>query len=163
MRWATGSATETYASAATLALVAGLRSQLPLALLTVAANRGKFAETATGPLGLLRSRATLVVTGLAAGGELIADKLPMTPSRLAPSALGGRMVFGALAAAAVAANADLPIVPGLIIGAAGGGVGSAVGYTARMCLDRVTGLPDPLWGAVEDVTAFAIGASAISY
>lgn len=154
-------ATKTYASATVLATVAGLRSQLPLAMLAASADRGRFAVDADGPLGLLRSRVTLVVTGLAAGGEIVADKLPMTPSRLEPQALVGRMLFGALAGACVARNAAQPVVPSLVLGAAGAGVGSAVGYTARMFLDRVTGLPDPLWGAVEDFVAIGLGIAAI--
>lgn len=158
-----GSTTETYARAVTLALVAGLRSQLPLAILAAAANRGTFAVHAGGPLGLLRSRVTLVVSGLAAGGELIGDKLPMTPSRLAPPALAGRLCFGAMAGAAIVRNADRSILPGLLLGAAGAGVGSAVGYTARAFLDRATGLPDPIWGAVEDLAAIGLAIAALGH
>ncbi|MBA2598140.1 MAG: DUF4126 family protein, partial [Chloroflexia bacterium] len=91
--------------AAGLGVVAGLRSQLPLALLALAAGRGYFNVGAHAPLRLLGEPVARRVLGLAAIGEFVGDKLPMTPSRLSPGSFAGRLLFGGLAGAAVAAEA----------------------------------------------------------
>lgn len=140
-----------------LGFVAGLRSQLPLAMLAVAAHRGKFATDSGRPFDLLRKRPVAIGLGLAAAGELIGDKLPVTPSRLAPAPLGGRLVFGSAAGAAVADDAGGSIGIGAGIGAAGALAGSYAGYHARSYLDRTTGWPDTVWAIAEDVIALSLG------
>src|SRR5262245_66300024 len=85
-----------------LGAAAGLRSQLPLALLSLAAGRGDFAKTATGALGLFRTRAARVGLGAAAIAELIVDKTPYVPARIEPAPFTGRLFFGGLAGAVFA-------------------------------------------------------------
>lgn len=153
--------TGAYSNAATLGFVTGLRSQLPLALLTLSANRGAFAARAPRPLSLLRSRRTLAVTTLAALGELVADKLPSTPSRLKPGPLGGRLAIGTIVGAAVSREAGLPAGAGALLGAAGAAAGSFAGYHARTYLGRATGLRDAVWAVAEDATALALGSLAL--
>lgn len=140
-----------------LGIVAGMRSQLPLALLALAANRGQFATSADRPLNLLRKRPVAVGLGVAAVGELIGDKLPATPSRLAPAPLVGRLVFGGTAGAAGADDAQSSVALGAGIGAIGALAGSYAGYHARAYLDRTTGWPDAVWATVEDAAAIALG------
>lgn len=140
-----------------LGLVAGMRSQLPLALLALGAGRGRFATTAEGPLGLLRSPVVRRLVAISAVGELVFDKLPILPSRLMPGPLFGRVLFGGLAGAAIAAEARRSPVLGAVLGASGAVLGAQAGYHARVALGRVTGLPDPVWGAVEDAAAVALG------
>ena len=149
--------TVTSARAFALGVVAGMRSQMPLALLAYQARRGAFAADARPPLSLLRGRAALPILGLFATGELIADKLPTTPSRLLPGPLAGRLVVGAVAGAAVAADARQPALAGSLLGAAGALAGAAAGYHLRAALGRATGLPDPVWAICEDVTALTLG------
>jgi len=161
MQSSVGAGTFDYDRSALLGFVAGLRSQLPLALLAAAANRGAFAKDATGPLRLLRSRWVLAGSVTAAVGEMIADKLPFTPSRLQPGAFVGRVVFGAVAGAALARGAGRPFVPGAIVGALGAGAGTYAGHNTRQELDRLTGWPDPIWGGVEDAVAIGLGVVAI--
>ncbi|HEX9374100.1 MAG TPA: DUF4126 family protein [Roseiflexaceae bacterium] len=148
--------------AALLGVVAGLRSQLPFALLALAARRGKFAADARLPLGLLRSRGVLAVCGLAALGEQIGDKLPIVPSRLALAPFGGRLLIGSLAGAAICGDAGQPAVAGALLGLAGAGAGAVAGYGARTLLGRATGIADPLLGVAEDCVAVALGLKAIA-
>jgi uncharacterized membrane protein len=150
-----------YARAGALGVVGGMRSQLPFALLALAANRGNFAAGADRPLSLLLSRGAAVGCGLAAVGELIGDKLPMTPSRLAPGPLAGRLVFGGLAGAAISYEAGRSALLGAALGAAGAGLGAAAGYAGRASLGRSTNVPDPLWGGVEDILAIGLGLAAL--
>lgn len=73
--------TDVIARAALLGAAAGARSATPLAAL--AQRTGNPWVRAAAAAG--------------AAGELIADKLPGTPSRLRPAPLGGRLVLGGLA------------------------------------------------------------------
>ncbi len=156
-----GSVNAVAGRAAVLGAATGLRSQLPLTLLAVAAQRGGFAATTGSPLGLLRSRYALVGLGLLTAGELVGDKLPRTPSRLAPGPLTGRLLFGALVGAAVAREAGYLAAAGAVIGAAGAGAGAFAGYRARTSLGRATAIADPVWGVVEDLVALSLGALAL--
>jgi uncharacterized membrane protein len=149
------------ARCAGLGVVAGMRSQLPFALLAVAANRGDFAAGAGRPLSWLRSRRALAGLGLAAGGELIGDKLPKTPSRLEPVPLAGRLAIGGAAGAALARQGDWSLGLGAGLGSAGAALGAYAGYHLRALAGQKTGLPDPVWAVVEDVVAVALGASAV--
>jgi uncharacterized membrane protein len=88
--------------AAALGAAAGARSTTPLAVLALRKR------------GLVRA-----VAGVAALGELVADKLPQTPSRLKPAPLAGRVVLGALAGAEYARRRGAgPVVPALAAAAA---------------------------------------------
>jgi len=146
---------------AQLGVVAGLRSQLPFALLALAARRGEFAADAGRPLALLRASAALPLLGFAAVGELVGDKLPTTPSRLAPGPLLGRVAFGAAAGAAVAREAGRAVGLPAALGGAGAALGSVVGYRLRAGAGRATGLPDPILAVVEDALAIGLGVVAL--
>ncbi len=149
------------AGALMLGAVAGLRTQLPLAMLARAAQDGRFAATAKPPLALLRSPWAQRLTGVAAAGELIGDKLPMTPSRLDPGPLAGRFLFGALVGAAGMANGDRSPLAGALLGAAGAGLGAVCGYHLRRQLGLLTSVPDPVFGLVEDGVAIALATAAL--
>lgn len=150
-----------FVQAAGLGVVAGMRSQLPLALLAVGAGRGRFAAGAEGLLGLLRSPVAQRLLVLLAVGEFVGDKLPFTPSRLELGPLFGRMLFGGLAGAAIASEARRSPALGAVLGVGGAVLGAQAGYHARAALDEVTGIPDPVWGAAEDVAAVTLGMSVV--
>ena len=152
---------QTRTIAATLGFITGLRSQLPFALLATAANRGRFARTSGKPFSLLRSRGALVALTLAANGELIADKLPFTPSRISRVPLAGRLVIGGAIGTAVFREARQSATIGALVGAAGAGAGSFAGYYARRSLVKATGFPDFIWAATEDALALSMGMLAI--
>ena len=153
---ATGSHEAAIAHAATLGVVAGMRSQLPLALLALRTQREPAAQRPAtyGPFPAAPLRA---LAGLAAVGELIGDKLPMTPSRLEPGPLTARLAIGAVAGGILAGGAGGSRVAGALSGASGAGLGAFAGYHLRRWAGQVTGLPDPLFGAVEDGVAIALG------
>jgi uncharacterized membrane protein len=146
---------------AVLGFATGLRSQLPLALLSVAAGRGDFASNATGPLALLRTRAACIGFGTAAVGELIADKTPFVPNRIDPGPFAGRLVFGGLTGAVFARGEGASPPLGFALGTAAAGLGAVAGYRFRTTLDRETGLPDPIWAVAEDLIAFTVASVAI--
>jgi uncharacterized membrane protein len=98
---ANGSAAWTVARAALLGAATGGRTTAPLASLAWAPPR-------IGPAPLpaalrrLTGRNGRVLATLALAGELTGDKLPQTPSRLAPPGLAGRLAFGAVGGLALA-------------------------------------------------------------
>jgi uncharacterized membrane protein len=83
-----------------------------------------------GWLAFLGYAATPYVLSLPAIGELIAGKLPKTPSRKAPPGFIPRIAAGALCGAAVA---------GLLAGLLGAIAGTLGGYECRVRLVRATG------------------------
>lgn len=145
-----------------LGVITGYRSVSPLALLSAAAQRpeGAIAETLgnLGPLGALRSRPALIITGLAALGEMIGDKLPIVPSRVSAGPLGGRIAIGA-ATGALTARAKGGSAP---LGAALGGVAAAASaasaFSIRRAITHRTPTPDIAIGLLEDMLVLALGA-----
>jgi uncharacterized membrane protein len=94
-------ATPASAGAALIGAACGLRSQIGLAAVAVTARAGREPR----PVAVLAGRPGRAVAVTAAVGELVADKLPSTPSRLAAAGLVPRFVLGGLSAAALAARA----------------------------------------------------------
>lgn len=147
--------------AALLGVVAGMRSQLPFALLALAARQGWDTTDAAPRGGVLGSEMAGVGLGVAAAGELIGDKLPFTPSRLDPLPLTGRAVIGGAAGAVLARRAGASTLVGVMAGTAGSALGAFGGYHARVAVGRASGLPDPVWGTVEDAIAVGLGLLAV--
>lgn len=148
--------TTTYSRAALLGFVAGMRSQLPLALLARSAP-GACGGAAGLVVRQLHTPVARWLTALAALGELIGDKLPMTPSRLDPGPLAGRFLFGGVAGGILARKAGCSTAAGALLGAAGAGIGAFTGYHLRAALATSSPAPDPLLGAAEDGIALALG------
>lgn len=148
------------ARAAAIGIVAGLRSQVPLALIAGAARLA----TGSGlrpPFDRLTTRSTTAALGISAAGEIVVDKLPVVPNRLQPGPLAGRLLFGALAAAALADLAGATRGPAALAGAAGAAVGSVVGRQWRVGVAEQTDLPDFIPAVIEDAAALALGAAIV--
>ena len=148
-----------FVNVATLGVVAGMRSQLPLALLSLAAHQ-RGSDEQNLPEILTSSKATALLLASAAG-EIVVDKLPFTPSRLMPGSLVVRAGIGGIAGALLSRGTTLDPIRGAAIGAVGALVGSFAGYEVRAGLVARTGLPDPLVAVLEDVVAVALGSHAV--
>jgi uncharacterized membrane protein len=103
---------------------------------------------------ILRQPWTRRVLVAAAAGELIADKLPNTPSRLEPAGIVGRLVLGALAASLYAQTRRAPWPPAAAIGAASAIAAAKIGHDLRAQL--ATRVPDPAVAVVEDTVALGL-------
>ncbi len=130
-----------------LGFVTGLRSMTPAALL---------AWTSEAPSPALKA-----LTGFLAVGEIIGDKLPMTPSRLSGGSLVGRIVFGAVAGALMSRRFSQPPLQGAIRGAIGAAAGSVVGYGYRSLATQGLDIPDVVAAIVEDGVAITVGLRAV--
>jgi uncharacterized membrane protein len=105
-------------------------------------------------------RTIRIAAVLAAAGELVGDKLPQTPSRLAPPGLFARLVLGATAGWIVGARegGDRRVSAAVGLGAAA--ATTFAGARARGLLSERFGADLP--GAVgEDVLALALAGSAV--
>ena len=143
------------ARALLLGFVTGIRSQVPVALLAIEAGRGAF-DPGPGRMGRwLASREGVLGAVVAAGGELLADKLPMTPRRTTAGPLLQRLATGGAVGAAVHYDAGHPPALGALLGAAGAGAGAYLATRTRAAAAERTRLPGPLLGAIEDL--FAVG------
>jgi uncharacterized membrane protein len=147
--------------ASLLGAVAGMRSQLPIALLGLESARGRFDPGRSWPARRLARPGGVAAAVLAAVGELVADKLPATPDRTRPGPFAGRVASGALAGAAVYQDADQRAGDGAVVGAAAAAASTLALARARAALGRRTRLPDQAWGVVEDALALTLGLLAV--
>src|SRR5438105_8999364 len=81
-------------------------------------------------LAFLGFAATPYILSVLAIGELIADKLPKTPSRKTPVPFAARIAMGALCGAALGAPSQM-LIGGLLAGVLGGVAGTLGGYEFR--------------------------------
>jgi uncharacterized membrane protein len=129
-----------------LGAASGLRGQIGVAAIAVRSDPSL-------PRILLQPW-TRRVLAAAAVGELIADKLPTTPSRLEPPGIVGRLVMGALAAGLFAQTRQAPRLPASGIGAATAIVAAKIGHDVRAQLAKQ--VPDPAVAVVEDTVALSL-------
>jgi uncharacterized membrane protein len=146
-----------YGMALLIGIAAGLRTMTPPAMLCWAMQIG-WMGTHDAAFGFLRSKITLAIFTVLAIVELIADQLPMTPSRKAPAPFAARITSGAFCGAAIA---DLMEwwVQGAMIGAAGAVFGTLVGYEIRTRSAKAVGKDFPI-ALLED--AVAIGGAFVA-
>jgi uncharacterized membrane protein len=85
--------------------------------------------------------------------ELVADKLPTTPSRTAPPGLIARIVLGGLTGACVATAGGEGMILGAVLGIVGALAGAFGGYQVRTRLVKAPGTPDFVVAVLEDIVA----------
>ena len=130
---------------------AGLRSLTAPAATAWAAHLGWL--KLERPLSLIGSIPSVVIFTVLAVGELVADKLPKTPSRTSPPGLIARIVTGGITGACVAFGGGQAAHLGAVLGAAGGVVGCYAGYQARTRLVKALATRDIYVALVEDLVA----------
>lgn len=134
-----------------IGVVAGLRSMTAPAVVSWAARLGWLHLEQT-PLAFLGYTPTPYILSVLALGELIADKLPKTPSRKAPVGFAGRILTGAVSGAALTAPHS-GWAGGLLAGIAGAIVGTLGGFEFRSRLVAATGGKDLPIALLEDLIA----------
>jgi uncharacterized membrane protein len=143
-----------YICAFLIGVVTGLRSMTTPAAVSWAARLGWLHLENTW-LAFLGFAATPYIISVLAIGELIADKLPKTPSRKAPPGFIGRVLSGALCGAAFGAAVGASMIVGALAGVAGAVAGTFGGYEFRTRLVKAIGGNDLPIALLED--AIAIG------
>jgi uncharacterized membrane protein len=144
-----------------IGVLTGLRS-LTAPTLVAWAARLNWINLHGSPLSFMGSTAAVAIFSVLAIGELIADKLPSTPSRLKPPGLIARFVLGALSGAGVAVAGGQSMTVGAILGAAGGIAGAFAGNRVRTGLVKAFKVPDFVIALLEDAVAIAGGLFVVS-
>jgi uncharacterized membrane protein len=129
----------------------GLRSTVAMAALINAGAPG-LPRQLTGHVA--RAAASLGVVG-----ELVADKLPSTPSRLEPAGLGGRLALAAAAGAVLARGSKDPLLPAITVAAAAALLSARIGHDLRAAAS--TRVPPAAAATAEDTVALALATAAV--
>ncbi len=145
-----------------LGVVCGLRSMMAPAAVCWGVRLGWLHVEGT-KFAFIHNPITLVVFTLFALGELVADKLPMTPARTAPPGLIARVVFGAACAAVLAVSAGGSLGAAVLSGVLGALAGTYGGYAARHAVTASGKLPDLPVALIEDLVAIALGFFLVSH
>jgi uncharacterized membrane protein len=152
---------DAYAAATVLGVLAGMRSMAAPAVLGRLSRNGALAEV-TGALTLVTKPRFASATMLLALGELVADKLPVTPNRTAAGPLVGRALMGGLSGAAVCSAKRRSVSLGAFIGATAAIAAAYGAYEFRKGIGRKTHLPDAVIAIAEDVVVGCLGAALVS-
>jgi uncharacterized membrane protein len=140
----------TPALAVGIGAVAGLRTLTAPAVLAWAAKQ-RWIRLGNSPFAtIISAKASTRLTVLAVS-ELIADKLPFTPSRLKAGPLASRVVSGAVCGATIYGVVERPLVEGAVLGGVGAIAGALAGYHMRKRLRH--DMPDLGVAVLEDVLA----------
>ena len=120
------------------------------AALSRAVERGDvdgLGDTPFAALGSSRVSTALLVMEI---GELIADKLPVVPSRTSPLPVLGRAAIGAFVGAALFASRGRRTATGGVLGAVSALTGAYAGERLRMQITQDLGVPNVVAGLLED-------------
>jgi uncharacterized membrane protein len=139
-----------------IGVVAGLRSMTAPAVVCWGAHLGWLA-LAGSSLGFFVHPAALVAFTIFAVGELIADKLPVIPSRTTAGPLVVRLISGALSGAALCIAAHSAVFYGILLGAVGAIIGAYGGYYYRRGIPANNRAMQFLAALLEDVVAVCGG------
>lgn len=139
-------------TAAGLGAVTGMRSMTGLAMLSrEISDRRRLPRDATRLQEWLAEDMVAITLSALALGEMIADKLPGTPDRVAPAPLFGRGAIGGLLGALVA-DSDHRVL-GAVIGATAAVAATWAAWFLRREAGRASMLPDAALALAEDAMA----------
>jgi uncharacterized membrane protein len=143
-----------------LGAISGLRSASGPAFVGRAANRGDM-DLDGSSLAFFGSPRLSKALTLAQLGELLGDKLPVTPSRTAWPPLLGRAVSGGLVGAAAFVSEGRRAATGAILGSSAVAAALA-GENLRALAVEKTGLPALGVAVAEDAVVLLVGSRASS-
>ncbi|TWR26161.1 DUF4126 family protein [Mucilaginibacter achroorhodeus] len=151
------SVAKTYSRAAGLGVIAGMRSMYAPAVLSHIYSRHPSPSIENSPLKFIQAMPTSKVFKVLAAGELIGDKLPFAPDRIATPGLTGRILFGALCGATVFKGENRNVVIGGLVGGLAA-LGSTFGcFFLRKSIGSKNKIADPVVGVCEDAITVAAG------
>ena len=139
-----------------LGAISGLRSLAGPAFVSRAASRGRL-NVEGSSLAFLGSKRLSQALTVAALGELVGDKLSITPSRTSPPVLLWRAVSGGLVGAASFVSEGRRATAGVALGSSAAIAAAIAGEWLRALAGRKTGLPDPLVALTEDAVVLLVG------
>jgi uncharacterized membrane protein len=139
-----------------IGIVAGLRSLTAPAVVAWGAHLS-WLNLHGSPLAFMGSTAAVAIFSLFAIGELVADKLPMIPKRIAPAPLLARIITSGLCGACLCAAAGKSLIAGALFGGTGAVIGAFGGYEVRRRLVNNLCIHDFVVAVCEDLLAVGLG------
>ena len=142
-----------------LAAATGLRTFLPLLMLSAAAHFGLFGISLGEPFAWVGSTAALVTLAVATAVELLADLVPVVDNLLGAIGTVTRPIAAAIAAGAVFTGLDpsAAVIAGIIVGAPTAlAFSTAQTGTRAVSTASTAGLANPVVSVVEDVVTFVL-------
>lgn len=140
-----------------LGMIAGMRSMSAPALTSHFLNKVPAANLAGSSLRFMQKSSVATGLKVLAVTEIIADKLPGTPDRIAPPVLATRALAGALVGLTCnQANGESKWI-GALLGAVGAVAASYGFFYLRKNLSQSTNIPDQVWAVLEDALVLAGG------
>lgn len=140
-----------------LAAATGLRTFLPLLMLSAAVHFELFGIVLNESMQWVGSTGALVTLGIATVVELVADMVPLVDNALSVAGTVTRPVAGAMAAWAAFANLDpaMAALAGIVIGAPTAlAVSTAQTGTRAASTATTAGLGNPVLSLIESITSF---------
>ena len=134
--------------------MAGLRPMTAYAIIALALGRG-WIRPSNSPLARIVSASALKRIAELAASELIADKLPFTPSRLHAAPLASRAVSGAICGATIHNGRIRILATGALVGGLAAITAAFIAYHTRRKLSLH--LPGFAVGVLEDGLALGGG------
>ncbi len=144
-----------------LGVVAGMRSASAPAIASHILNRHRSKKLADSHLGFVQSDTVAAISKVFAVGELIGDKLPYAPDRIAPAGLIFRCISGGLSGAAVSKAKGNNAILGAAIGSAAALASTFGSYFLRKTIVKKTEISDPVIGGCEDALVIVAGLAII--
>ncbi|MDB5233094.1 MAG: hypothetical protein JWR44_87 [Hymenobacter sp.] len=144
------------------ATLAGMRSMSAPAFLSHYLSRQPVGGLSGSSLRFLQKPATATVLKAVAAGEIVADKMPFMPNRIAPEVMLGRILSGALVGAAWYRSRHGSALGGGVLGGLVAVASTIVSYALRTGISEKSGLPLALVGVGEDALVLAGGAALLS-
>ncbi|MBT2556744.1 DUF4126 family protein [Hymenobacter sp. ISL-91] len=140
-----------------LGTLAGFRSMTAPALLSSNLLGYHPSTLAGSPLRYLQKPWVAQGLKLLAAVEMVGDKLPQMPDRIAPTALLGRAASGALVGAAIFRINHDKALNGAVLGVLAAVAGSYLSFFMRKQATIESGLPGGLVGGFEDLLTVGSG------
>ncbi|WP_349314751.1 DUF4126 family protein [Chitinophaga sp. MM2321] len=143
-----------------LGAVSGMRSTLGPAFASQYVNRYPSRKLKGSPLGLMQRDVVMRGLQTMAAGELVLDKVPGIPDRIAATGLTGRALSGGLAGATLYKAKGDKAWQGALIGAVAAVAAAYACFYLRRSAGRQYKVKDAFVGGVEDAIAVGIAAAA---
>jgi len=141
------------------ATLAGMRSMSAPALLTHHLSNKPSWFLLNSPLQMLQKPWVARTMKLAAASEMVADKMPGMPDRIAPPVLLGRLLSGALVGAAWYKSREGSALAGGLVGGLGAVAATFLSFALRKGISAQSGTDIAAVGLGEDAVVLGSGAA----
>jgi uncharacterized membrane protein len=140
-----------------LGIISGMRATFAPAIAAHYLSKQTNPALAKSQLGFIQSPVAAVVTKLLSLGEIVGDKLPNTPNRIAAPQVMARVASGAFAGAIISVLDKNSISKGILMGGAAALAATFTTFYLRRYISKATFIKEPVTGALEDVLAISAG------